>query len=103
MTMGDVVDLRNEPPEWIIGPFEVNRVMIDGRVIPGMAASRESDGRITLLLDNRFALTVPADLAFQVAHFAATAIAIGAGYSHIGGESRDRPFAPMGAQLGKIV
>jgi hypothetical protein len=36
---------------------------------------------------------VPAELAFQVAHFAATAMAIGAGYSHIGAETRERPFA----------
>ncbi len=76
------------------GPREPGfSVIIEGRAIPGLTMYEEGD-EVCLILDGRMSINVPRERAYQVAWFAATALAIGAGYSHIGGETRDRPFAP---------
>lgn len=85
-------NVKSLEPQWLIGPFEVHRVVIEGRLIPNMTATKNAT-KTMLRIDDRFSLSVPNEMAYQVAHFAATAMAIGAGYTHIGGTSRDQPFA----------
>ena len=98
--MADVLNFpKQEEPEWIIGPFAPEyHVAIEGRHIEQLTAKR-GDANTMLMLDGRFLLEVPNELAYQVAHFTATALAIGAGYSHIGAETKDGPFAPKIARL----
>lgn len=96
--MGEVVSLE---PDWIVGPFEVNHVVIHGRIIPDMTARRVTGGT-AICVDNRFEIVVPNELAYQVAWFAATAMAIGAGYASVDGTTRGRPFARRGAPLGEL-
>lgn len=95
--MNNVSTLHRDP-DWLIGPFECWQVVIDGRAIPNMTARRTGD-QVVISLDNRLTIAVPADIAYQVAAFAANAMAIGAGYSHLGAETRERPFAPRAAKL----
>ena len=88
------------PPktEWMIGPFEEYRVMVEGRVIPKLTAYKDGN-LIGLVVDKRFSISLPEDQAKTVAWLVANALAIGAGYSHLGAESKDQPFAPLGKQL----
>jgi hypothetical protein len=72
--------------------FPHHEVMVDGRLIPNLECRRDGD-TITFLLDRRFALDVPIDLAIPVASFVANAMAIGAGYPWHGAESKSAPFA----------
>ncbi len=72
--------------------FPHHEVMIDGRLIPNLECRRDGD-IITFVLDRRFALDVPIDLAIPVASFVANAMAIGAGYPWHGAESKSVPFA----------
>jgi hypothetical protein len=88
-----------QPPELLYGPFEEYRVVVDGRSIPKLTG-RENGDTVDFTLDHRFGLTVPKELAHQVAWFVANAMAIGAGYSHLGAESKQKPFAPRIGQLG---
>lgn len=99
--MSEVVDFPEQKrPEWIVGPFEEYRVIVDGRMIPRLGAVRQDDGGVVLFLDNRFMLRVPEEgLAYQVAAFVANALAIGEGYPFAGAESKSRPFAPLAAAV----
>ncbi len=89
-----------EPPHLFIGPFTENRVVVDGRVIPNLTGRQEGDFA-ELVLDRRFGITVPIELAHGVAWMIANALAIGAGYSHLGAETKDRPFAAIAMKLDK--
>lgn len=95
----DVVKLPDppKPPEWIVGPFEEWRVVIEGREIPRLQARRfqARPGMVSFLLDRRFGLDVPEEYAYQVAHYIANAMAIGAGYPWLGAEAKSTPFAPQ--------
>jgi len=97
----NVVDLPTvKMPEWIVGPFEEYRVIIEGRQIPRLNALRLSDGRVSLLLDRRFILDLPNEgLAYQVATFVANALAIGEGYAYSGSTSKGAPFAPYAGEI----
>ena len=95
--MTNVESLRREPV-WMVGPFETYAVVLGGRLIPRLAA-RVDGADVVLSLDNRLALTVPADMAYQVADFVANALAIGAGYSGHDAETADKPFAPRCIKL----
>ncbi len=102
MSDDNVVQLPplTEPPEWIIGPFESWRVVIDGRMIPRLNAFRQTDGRVTLILDGRFLLDLPSDgIARRVADFVANALAIGAGYPWMGADGKEMPFAPKVSEV----
>lgn len=102
--MGDVTSLP-QPPDLVdsmIGPRSVGyQAIIEGRAIPGLTLYEEGED-VSLVLDNRLSITVPRDMAHQVAWFAATALALGQGYSHIGGQTKDRPFAPKAFHLGAV-
>lgn len=87
-------------PALLVGPFEYHKVVVDGRAIPRLTGWPQADGRVTLILDGRFAVDYPdEEAARQSAWLIANALAIGAGYSHVGAESRDMPFAPQIAEI----
>lgn len=87
-----------KPPRVLIGPFETYRVQVDGRIIPRLTGYREGD-KIALVVDGRFSASFREDDAQQAAWLIAQALAIGAGYSHLGAENKDQPFAPQGAEI----
>lgn len=94
---------REEQPELLIGPFEVWKVQVEGRIIPGLTGRKR--GEVTeLIVDSRFGVDVPNDLAPQVAWLIANAMAVAQGYTHLGAASRDaRPFAPIAVGLTQAV
>lgn len=89
--------------EWIVGPFEEYRVVLEGRKIPRLTAQRHEDGRVTLILDGRFGLDCANnEIAYSTADFVATALAIGQGYPCYTAETKKRPFAPKCMQIGDV-
>lgn len=82
----------------LVGPFEEYAVRVEGRSIPGLSG-RERDGETDLIIDSRFCITVPNDLATVVAWGLAQALAVGAGYPSLSATSKDRPFAPLMGEL----
>jgi len=92
-----VIDFPTEPPS-APGDFlfktEYWECVIEGRVIPKLTGWEMDDGTIALCVDRRFTVAVQADRAKDVAWLLACALAVGAGYSNIHAESKERPFAP---------
>ena len=89
----------DEPPFFeMVGPFQVYEVVINGRSIPRLTA-RPEDEKIAFILDGRFGASFWPKDAEQAAWLIAQALAIGEGYSYIGAENKDRPFAP---RIGKL-
>lgn len=78
------------------GPFEVNRLTIDGYEIPHLTG-KLVNGRWYFTLDNRFGVDVPERDGCGVAWIIATALAVGAGYSCFGENSR--PANPFKTRL----
>lgn len=74
----------------------VRPVDSEGQIpIPYLSWSRADDGRLSLVLDDRLGLDLPAMSAFQedsIVEFIANAIAIGAGYASIYYTKRKMPF-----------
>jgi len=101
--MDNVTELKQPKPlDPLVGPFAPQyRVIVDGRAIPKLTGFRDGD-LTALVLDGRLSISVPPELAHQVAWFAANAMAIGAGYSHLGAETKDQPFAPQCVEIGSI-
>jgi hypothetical protein len=85
-------------PPLLIGPFSEFRVILDGRVIPRLTAIKDGD-KISLMVDHRFAASFSEDDARSAAWLIAQALAIGAGYPHLGAETKDQPFAPIGCDV----
>lgn len=85
-----------EPPGFLVGPFEEWRVVVDGRFIPKLTGVRNSNGTILLVVDHRFGVELPnEELARSVAFVVAQALAVGAGYTHLGADAPGGRFAPM--------
>lgn len=76
-------------------------VVVDGHEIPKLSMLDEGD-TIHLIVDGRFGINIPRDLAPQVAWLVANALAVGQGYPCIGATSKDRPFAPKVVELGGL-
>lgn len=95
--MSNVVEFppADEPPALFIGPFKSYCVVVDGRIVPHLTGREHQNGGASLIVDNRFCgdFSTMAD-ARQAAWLIAEAMAITAGYSHFGAESKDKPFAP---------
>lgn len=87
----------------LVGPFEVYQVIVEGRAIPRLTGRKPSEYQTTLTVDDRFSATFTDDAAAQAAWLISQAMAIGAGYSHLGALSKDQPFAPgcVGIALGE--
>ena len=101
MSDDNIVDFppSEAPPELLVGPFSVWRVMVDGRIIPRLTGFHDGD-KIALVVDGRFSASFsPAD-AYQAAWLIAEAFAIGEGYSSMNALNKERPFAPIGNAIG---
>jgi hypothetical protein len=95
-----IIDLpKPPPPDWIVGPFTSYHCIIEGRVIPQLTAVRCPNGNVVLTVDNRFSSEVPGDKAYEIAWLIVQALAVGAGYSHLGAENKEQPFAAMCSRI----
>jgi hypothetical protein len=93
--MSGVIDFPSaDQGPWHFPYHEAERVVLEGRQVPHLTALTEGD-HVSLILDGRMSISVPADLGQQVAWMVANAIAIGAGYTHLAAEQKDAPFAPL--------
>jgi hypothetical protein len=91
----NVVDFPSEePPELLIGPFQVYHVIVDGRRIPRLTGHPDGD-KIMLIVDGRFGASFSKDQAYGAATLIAQALAVASGYAHLGAETKDQPFAPL--------
>lgn len=92
---------EQDKEDWIVGPFERYRCIIEGRSIPMLEARRVADG-VNLIVDNRFCVCVPDDIAESVAWLVAQALAVGSGYASLSQPTKDRCFAPHGSRIGSV-
>jgi len=95
--MTNVIPLH-DPDEGVV-EFGAKRsgytAIVDGRAIPKLLVRKCGDDLITIQLDRRFEIDVPKELSASICWMIANALAIGEGYSHLGAESKDKPFAPQ--------
>lgn len=70
-----------------VGPFETQRIVVDGYEVPSLTGMLK-DGRWHFTFDNRFGLDVPEIDGLAVAVFIANVMAVSAGYSCFGENSR---------------
>ncbi len=101
--MDNIVDFpKTETPELLIGPFQEYRVSVEGRIIPHLTGNPkgERDGEVMLVVDNRFGISIPVEIAYQVAWLVAQGMAVASGYSSLNAESKEMPFAPKGMSIG---
>lgn len=79
-------------------PRDERGVTISGYAVPRIEAQEINEGRdCSIVLDRRFGITVPADMAEQVIWLLANALAIGGGYSCHGENSQ--PMNPYRVQV----
>lgn len=92
----NITNLHKDPVPNMIGPkISGHSVIIDGRAIPNMTL-RDNGDRIEFVLDNRYSYEFPREWAYLAAAFAAEAMAIGAGHSHISQpHNSSKAFAPQ--------
>lgn len=95
----DVIGFPQPKVPSIAGPARQGyEVIIDGHHIPNMHCyERESETEI--IIDCRFSYTFPKEWGYLAATMAAQAMAIGAGYTHLGAATKDRCFAPEVCKL----
>jgi hypothetical protein len=98
--MAEITDFPapSVPPEFLFAYHEMDRVEIEGRIIPRLRGMRHGD-LVTLEVDGRFCVDFPTDIARQAAWLVAQALAVGAGYPHLGATSKDMPFAAIATEL----
>lgn len=90
----NVVDFPKHEAPSLFGPqLTGSSLIVDGRLVPHFHIHDMGD-KVQFILDGRLAFDVPKDCAHVAATMAANAMAIGAGYSHLGANDRDNPFAP---------
>ncbi len=83
----------------LLGPFSEHRVIVEGRVMPLLTGLREGD-KVWLIVDHRFCCgPFGEDEARQAAILAGQAMAVTAGYPHLGAVSKDKPFAPVCSRI----
>jgi hypothetical protein len=86
----------------MIGPERRgNSVIVEGRRIPHLTCFEHPES-ISFVLDGRWQINVPREMATTVAWFVANAMAVGEGYAFLGSETKGRPFAPQVHCLGSI-
>lgn len=98
--MGEITDFPapEAAPEFLFKYHEMDRVIIDGREIPRLRGMRNGSV-VTLIVDNRFSIDFPEEIARGAAWLLAQALAVGAGYPHLGAADKTRPFAPQVSEL----
>lgn len=92
VTEGDPVFQVEEPrPNGLqaIGPFELYRIVVDGYQVPHLTG-RPIDGMWHFTFDSRFGCDVPEKYAHGVAWMIANAMAVGAGFTCFGENSKPR-------------
>lgn len=92
----NIVDFpkSEEPPEFLVGPFEEYRVVVQGRFVPRLTGYRSADGKVSLTVDRRFGAEFSTEEdARQAAWLIAQAASIFAGYSNFEADNKDQPFA----------
>jgi len=65
----------------IVGPFQSYRVIVDGRRVPFLEALPVNGGKVSLLLDGRYALDISVADADAFIPWVADAIAVAMGYT----------------------
>lgn len=88
--------------DFLVGPFQVFKVVVEGRAIPRLTGSKWSEYETELIVDGRFSAVFTDASAKQAAWLIAQAMAIGEGYSHLGAMNKDQPFAPLCGRLGSV-
>lgn len=97
--MSNIIDFPKQDLPDIKGPERTgNSVIIDGRCVPKMHMHDRGE-TVDFILDGRLSFEFPKDMAYLAASFAANAMAIGAGYTFLGSETKDHPFAPQCFQI----
>lgn len=89
---------ETKAPDFMMGAMKKYPVIIEGRKIPGLQAWKEGE-RTFILVDDRIAVSVLNECAYDVCFIVASALAIGAGYANIHSENRDRCFAPICSEI----
>jgi hypothetical protein len=74
-----------------VGPFESYAVVVDGWRVPLLHAQVENGGRVRLVVDDRFGLTLSVDEAERIVPFMAQTIAIALGFTSHPTVSDDQP------------
>lgn len=95
----NIVSFPSHEAPNLFGPRMVgSSLIVDGRLVPHFHIHDMGD-KVQFVLDGRLAFDIPKDFAHVAAAMAANAMAIGAGYSHLGASEQDRPFAPEAQPL----
>src|ERR1700749_2961178 len=90
----NVIDFPNAEAPDIWGPeVRGHKLLLEGRAIPNIRILKSPRG-VEAILDGRFSYEFPDEWAYLALHFAANAMAIGAGYPFLGADTKDQPFAP---------
>ena len=88
-----------EQPDLLLPPMESRGVVVEGRLMPHLTGYMEGDN-VWLVVDHRFACgPFDAEQARQAARLAGQAMAVVAGFPHLGAEGRGQPFAPLVMQI----
>ena len=96
--MSVITQLQNDSPSLLVGPFQEWRVVVEGRSIPRLTGFHDGN-KIALVVDGRYSASFSEADARCAAWLIAQALAIGAGYSNLAAETKDRPFAPQIAEI----
>lgn len=96
----NVVQFPSQKAESVlVGPFSYYKVKVEGRVIPRLTGYPQDDGRITLIVDDRFMVDFEPDVAPRAAWLVAQALAVGEGFTHLGATLKQSPFAPEATEV----
>lgn len=106
--MNNVTEFPTEPKRDLIAEMKGpetggNAVILEGKLIPHVMMFDRGD-EIEFVLDNRLGFGFPRELAHQAACFAASAMAIAAGFPHFSGGKHftQRDFASNVTRLGEM-
>jgi hypothetical protein len=107
--MSNVTDFPTEPKRDLIaemkGPETMgNSVILEGKLIPHVMMFDRGE-EIEFVLQNRLGFGFPREIAHQAISFAASAMAIGAGFPHFSGGKHvtQREFAANTTFLGEML
>ena len=101
--MADNITPLHNPDAGVV-EFGVQRTaytaVVEGREIPRLGVKERGPDKISIFLDNRWAIDVPRELSGAVCWMIANALAIGEGYAFLGSPNKDKPFAPEVISIG---
>lgn len=97
--MDNVVTLPTAHKSPLLGPFVQHSIVVENRLIPLLTGAPAGADSTSITVDGRFSVSVPNELAYQVAWLLAQAIAVASGYSHLGAETKESAFAPKVGEI----